>query len=864
MSEPDRRGAGSEGLDRFPVGRRAAHRPAPVADDGMSRAAGHGTRAGLATLAPLFLVSLAAVGFEIALARYFAVAQWSEYGYWVISIAMVGFALSGATMALGRDGFVRHGEFLRAVLPPLLVVAAAVGFHFVVTNPFNPLQLQNAATWVTQIWNIAGYYAALFPFFFLTGLYISLCFVLNSAEVGRVYGWDLLGAGAGSVTALGLMAVLNPFYLLPALLVPLALAALFVAPSWPRRWRIGVPVATLLALVAGEAVLLLGPGGHFNDFKAIFAPMNTPDARILAERRLPRGHYLLLDDFLERVDTDISNNAGMLGLPGPPASFGLYRDGNRIASLPKPGEFDVGYAPSALDALPYALRPGASVLMAGGSGGFRPMAALSLGAGAVRVLEPEPVLRDALLNGLATSPALPADERLRVSGESPLAAMLAGTRYGLIDISADFLDAGEVNATAFTAEAVKAAMGALEPGGILSIPVSIREFPVYAARVLATVRAGLLAAGIADPPSHVLAYRSAWSVRILASNRPWSAEDVAAMRRWAAERSFDISHHPGLDVAAERAHLFNDLPAMSFDTGQVASDGPRDALADEAAAILAGQPTATGEAFSLDPVTLDRPPFFAALYLSRAATLLERLEVLPQQEIGALINLAVLAQAFVIAGLVLLVPLLGGARLRGGAGVARPILYFAALGLGFLMIEIVAIERASLLLNDRTAGFALVLTGMLVFSGLGSMLAGGQEAAPGRALALCTAVVIAWGAALAFLAEPLLLRAMDLPWAVRATIVLVAVAPVSVALGMFFPLGLARVATLSGSFLPWAWGLNGAFSVVATPLANLMARELGLEAIVLTALLLYATAYLSFPAERVRRHAAAILQPDTP
>ena len=41
-------------------------------------------------LVPLFLVSLAAVGYETALTRYFAVAKWSEYGYWVISIVMVG------------------------------------------------------------------------------------------------------------------------------------------------------------------------------------------------------------------------------------------------------------------------------------------------------------------------------------------------------------------------------------------------------------------------------------------------------------------------------------------------------------------------------------------------------------------------------------------------------------------------------------------------------------------------------------------------------------------------------------------------------------------------------------------------------
>ena len=68
-------------------------------------------------LVPLFLVSLAAVGYETALIRYFAVAKWSEYGYWVISIVMVGFALSGVILALFRDAFARYGAALLAALP---------------------------------------------------------------------------------------------------------------------------------------------------------------------------------------------------------------------------------------------------------------------------------------------------------------------------------------------------------------------------------------------------------------------------------------------------------------------------------------------------------------------------------------------------------------------------------------------------------------------------------------------------------------------------------------------------------------------------------------------------------------------------
>ncbi len=382
-----------------------------------------------------------------------------------------------------------------------------------------------------------------------------------------------------------------------------------------------------------------------------------PGSQVLAEVRSPRGLYTLLDDFTERVDTDLSNDLGLLNLPGPPQTFGLYRDGNRVAALPKPGLLDTAYAPATLAALPYALRPGARVLLAGSSGGFRATEALALGARAVDALEPDPVVLGALRDGLGGSPPLAADPRVHLSADSALAAAALGRGYDLVDVSGDFLDAAEANSTAFTAEALTADLGALAPGGVVSIPVSIREFPVYALRVLATARQALLASGVADPARHVVVYRSAWNVRILLSPAPWDAAGVAKVRAWCDARSFDVSYYPGIDVAAARAGLYNDLPAVSFDDGGVTSGaGSEDAIADEAGAVLRGEPTGSDAAFSLAPATLDRPAYYDVLRLDHLGTILRRLEILPQPEIGQLVNLAVLAQALVLALLVLLVP----------------------------------------------------------------------------------------------------------------------------------------------------------------------------------------------------------------
>ncbi len=788
-------------------------------------------------LAAVFLVSLGGMAMEIALTRYFAVATWSEYGYWVISIVLAGFAFSGVALAVAQDWFLRRAHGILAVLPPLLVLSAAGGTWLATINPFNPLQLQNAATLAAQLGNIALYYAAFLPFFTLTGLFIGLCFSASPSLTSRIYGTDLIGAGAGALLVLLLMFAAPPFRLVPCLLPPIALAGAFVTPRLP------VLSACMVALVAGEAALLGFDHAAINEYKAIFAPMHVPNSRTLAVRDRPSGLYMLLDDFTERLDTDVSNNAAALGLRDPPESLGLYRDGNRIAALPK-GKIDAGYAGATLAALPYALLVHPRVLLAGASGGFRIAEAAALGAAAVDASEPEPVLRRALLGGLAASPALPLSKATRVLADPPLSLARAAGQYDLVDISADFAESAEANATSFSVQAIAADLQAVRPAGLVSLPVSIREFPAYATRMLATARAALLSAGIADPPAHAIVYRSAWNVRILLSPAPFDAARIATARAWCDARSFDVSYYPGIEVAAARAGIYNDLPAVSFESAEVTSaEGLHDAVADEAGPVLAGQSPASAGSFDLSPITLDRPSLNAVLRLARLDTILQRLEVLPQGEVGPLVNLAVLVQACVIALLVLAVPLVAGRRLRKGADLLRASVYFPALGLGFLMIEIAAIEAASLLLTDRTLAFALVMTSMLIFSGIGAMLAG--RLPPGRALPWAAGCVIAWCGIMLAILPGGLVPALSLGFAARVVLVLLSVAPVSVALGMPFPLGLARLG--GGAALPWAWGLNGAFSVVATPLANLIATKAGHNWLLAAAVLLYALAIISFP-----------------
>jgi len=208
-----------------------------------------------APLTPLFLVSSVAIGFEISLTRYFAVASWSEYGYWVISIALVGISASGVVLSLFREAFVRRRSALLVWTPTTLMLSAAFGFYFTTVNSFNPLQLQNAVLWHDQLWNIGKYYLALFPFFFVAGGYVGLYFVSFPDAIPRAYGADLIGAGVGGLATLGLMYWVHPFYLPAALMPALVLASVLHV----KRGSHGSLVRSLgimgVAFVACEFVL---------------------------------------------------------------------------------------------------------------------------------------------------------------------------------------------------------------------------------------------------------------------------------------------------------------------------------------------------------------------------------------------------------------------------------------------------------------------------------------------------------------------------------------------------------------------------------------------------------------------------------
>ena len=218
---------------------------------------------------------------------------------------------------------------------------------------------------------------------------------------------------------------------------------------------------------------------------------------------------------------------------------------------------------------------------------------------------------------------------------------------------------------------------------------------------------------------------------------------------------------------------------------------------------------------------------------------------------GDVVALAVLAEALVLALVLLAIPWLraGGPHGAGAFGRGRRdgtvpagavVAYNLAVGLGFILLELMLIQRLTVALGDPVVSFKVVLGALLVWSAAGGLLS--ERVAPSRtwlAVAVVAGVVLAYAGA----GSAVLPWLLGLARAPRVAAIVVLLAPLGAALGMAFPLGLRLLAPAPAT-RALAWAANGCASVVGAVASTLLAVAQGITALGLVAAASYAIAAL--------------------
>jgi len=606
-----------------------------------------------------------------------------------------------------------------------------------------------------------------------------------------------------------------------------------------ERVRAGICLATIVLL---SVLLITRPEFltiHLSPYKALSQSLRYPGSELVWTRW----------NVASRVD--LIRSPGIRSFPGLsyaylgslPHQEGLTFDGDDLSPVTfvASGE-SADFADYLPGALAYRLRPGAHALVLESRGGLDVVSALAGGASRVVAVEPNEI-------------AVEVVQRETEFGADPRARFVVEEARSFIRRSRETFDVVQLSLTSpyrpvtsgaysliedydFTVEGFSDVLARLNDGGLFVVTRWLQSPPteplrLFALAVTAAERARL------DPARSIIALRGYNTATVLVKRGIWTYEELAAVREFATARKFDLVAAPGLrpDEANRYNVLGDDVFYRTFNELLTSTDRRR---------FYAAYP------FDVTPPTDDRPFFGHYFKWEQAGQVWAQLGKTWQPFGGAgyFVLIVLLVFAIVSASVLIVLPLAvrGVWRVeRRARGEERTSLhaprftlnalaYFALLGLGFLFIEIPLVQRLILFVGKPVYALAFVLFGLLLFSGLGSVI---SRRAPWRGtLAILMMVALAYP----MLLPRLFQLALGWPAAARFAVGVMSLAPLGVLMGIPFPKGIAWLGRSSPDLIPWAWGVNGAVSVVASVLAALVALSVGFTVVLVTGAICYGAA----------------------
>ncbi|MBM3650902.1 MAG: hypothetical protein FJX11_24255 [Alphaproteobacteria bacterium] len=848
------------------------------------------------------LVAGSIIALQIGIMRVFSVGSWAHFGSLVVSLAMFGFGLTSAVMCVGKGWFERHwvGAVKGALLAfgPLMVVCNLAAQQV----PFNAIFLVSDPM---QKWRLFANFVLYFLPFLAGALYLGVVFLKAQKTFNRVYFADLVGSGLCGLSVLLAMYIYRPDDLIMAPLVLwLVGGVLWFVALGDRRGVLAIVVAALLsAAVHYVAPGMLGiPKLAVSDYKGVSYARKFPDNQRTYERASPFGYLEVYSSSYLHFAPGLSDNAAF-NLPKMPSNayLGLYIDSEGPSGIIKDLPADeTAYFRFLPMYYPYILKKDPDTFVVQFGGGLSTAVALKAGSQRVTVAEGNPAILTAFREdkGLRdfTGDILSNPKVNVIDYDGRLYVAHTKNRYDVIDLSlADSAGLSSpggfsiVEKYAYTRQAMSAYMRALKPGGILSVTLWNKEEPpksvlkLYATMVAAA--RDVAGADVARDFYVVSAYLS--TATVLYKRGGFSAEEIAKLNAHSKAMSFDEIYYPGLKVdTAELPQILQDYRDQFFFEGTppdptaltekepsdkpppgmtTASDGQSEAKdgappVPRVPATVLGrlawhylidggwQKVADEYVFDTRVLTNHQPYFAAYIKVKDLLKFTDRLELV-QDEWGYLLLWATLGIAAVFAFTLVLFPVIFGWRtiFSRYPGKFGTMIYFLCLGLGYIIVEVGMISHFILALSNATVSASVLITGMLVFSGIGSFY---SERYLDRARSVMPKIFLAIFVLLALYAFAID-YALDwigtLPYALRIVLCLLLILPPAFLMGFPMPTAMTALGRLGKDHMfLWAWGINGCFSVIGAALVPIVATSFGLPAVVLVGAFAYLVALPAF------------------
>jgi predicted membrane-bound spermidine synthase len=797
----------------------------------------------------LFLLSLATLLLELSLTRVLSVSLWYHFGFLVISTALLGFGVSGVVLALWTALRERYDLNL-ALGTCALAFSLCVVFTFwlmqrIPMDPFS-VAIDHRQLLFTPIY----FLLAALPFF-CSGLAISLLLTRGSTQINRLYAYDLLGAGVGCA----LVAVVIPrFGGTGSVLVAACIGALSAACLAWSSLRILVTTAAFVSVV------LLGTS--FYGDKVIPIHISANKGRRTIQAIYSAWNTLSFVQVVEFPPEGKDPAARIMFIDAGTAATGIndLRPDVRNAIAARPDLIEQ------MSTVAYVQKSNPKILIIGSGGGDQVLTGVAHHARSITAVDINPVINDIVANRMNDfwGNLYHQPEVQLITDEARSFVRRSKEKYDAI-ISVHTISNAAVASGALslaenyvlTREAMEDYLDHLSPEGAIFFTRPEYQIP----RLVSTAREIFTQRGLGPIDKHVFAFsrtgpmelpgRLSFEAGFLLKKSELNPGELEQIRNILVGSGPDAPKLTTLYSPDERP--VNSLCAQIVSAGQLED-------------VLRSNDT------QLAAATDDKPFFNQHTRWSRirwrtivdlfsqkqpsAARL--ALEDRPVAEITLVI---LLVQSIVVAGLCILLPL--AVRNRKGLeseGRWNWLVYFAALGLGFIMVEIALLQRFLLFLGQPIYTYAVVLAGLLMFTGMGSYAAGkfGPASLKGVLLSIVALVPLT-----AFITPMVFHASLGLPIFWRILIALLLIAPLGFSLGMPFPLGLRLAIERSSALGSWAWGVNGFFTVIGTVLALILGMIVGFRIVLLLATACYGCGLVAITSLSTTRNERKIEVPDS-
>jgi spermidine synthase len=756
-----------------------------------------------ALLAGVAISSFAALLLELALTRLFSVVLFYHFAFLAISIALLGLGSGGVFAYLGKSWL---GRFQTRSLLPWLCASNALVVPIVLEIVLHvPVSL--SLSWTNCFRLTAIYLASAVPFV-VTGLEFSILFARESRHISRLYGADLLG---GALACLGVVPLLNwlggPNTVLFAGVMAAVAGAAWAANIGIRRLALGVGAILLLLIAAnhsGRLIDVVYAKGIFRDRAWVeFARWNA----------------------ISRVEVDRQGGAKTVVIDADASTYIMNADPKQWQGTA--WQKDLMAAPPALANI---LRPHGDYAIIGPGGGVDVLRALANGSPSVTGIEINPIIANTVMRGRYADYSYHLYERPEVhievtDGRSfvrnakqnfdvvqmTLVDTWASTAAGAFALSENSL---------YTVEAFREYFEHLKPDGMVAVTRWEFRQPREALRVVSVAMQALHELGVRNPAGNFMVVsegdldEDGIPVVVLAKKSAFTAEEEREVL----------------------AHLDRNLKLTALYLPSRPKDNPFSAL------VTRNDPYAFAQQYEYDvaPVTDNAPFFFFTLKLKQMLT---HGGVRHGEDWKVNVGVVILGIVLLISLVAVLAFLVIPLAMRSRPGQQHPVrlLYFVAVGLGYILVEIAFIQRFVLFLGHPTYALTVVVFLLLLSSGAGSLASRkwlAQTRRAWRPLALIAGALLLY----VFILPAVLNALVGLAFIAKLLVSAVLLVPPGFAMGMPFPTGLRALASIpvpefpaagAGEFqenpVEWAWAVNAGSSVLGSVLAMVIAIQFGLN-----------------------------------